>query len=654
MLSAAGAEIISAGPNDAPDPGETVTVLLALQNSAPAGQCTTPALVGALQTGGAVSSVEVGAQSYGALCGGAAPVWRAFRFKVAPNYACGTPLAFSLVLADGRRPLSTVTYLLTTDALCSAPTLTVTTIDDHDDGECTAADCTLREAVVASNTAPGSVIGFAPSLTGTIELRARLAALNTATTIRGPGAHLLRVRRASTAKYRILNVSPAAVVTVSGLTFSDGQMLGADGGAIRNAGKLTLKDSVVSGSSSVPGVGLGGAGGGGIYNGPGATLTLLRCTVSGNTALGSGGGVLNDGTLSASNCTFSGNTAARGGGLMTRASDGASRTALRNCTISNCTATSISAGTADGGGGFFADGAAQQHEVSNTIIAGNRSIMNPDVAGHFTSGGHNLIGEMTTAVAVGDASNGDQLGYVVAPVDAKLGPLTMNGGSTPTHALLPGSPAIDAGNSLLAPAADQRRYVRISGSDIGAFEANATNAAPDQVQLLGVASRKTHGRAGTFDIPLPLTGNAGVESRSGGVLGRHTLVFTFATPLSAVSGASILTSNGSILTNMIGSDPHEYIVELTGVANAQLITLGLANVSDVFGNSSGSLPVTFGVLLGDSNSDRVINSGDVLQTRIRSGAAANATNFRSDYNLDGTVNSGDTTIVRLRSGQSIP
>jgi hypothetical protein len=59
-------------------------------------------------------------------------------------------------------------------------------------------------------------------------------------------------------------------------------------------------------------------------------------------------------------------------------------------------------------------------------------------------------------------------------------------------------------------------------------------------------------------------------------------------------------------------------------------------------------------LLGDTNGDRVVNSGDALQTRGRSGQATDATNFRSDVNTDGFVNSGDALFVRTRSGNSLP
>jgi len=82
------------------------------------------------------------------------------------------------------------------------------------------------------------------------------------------------------------------------------------------------------------------------------------------------------------------------------------------------------------------------------------------------------------------------------------------------------------------------------------------------------------------------------------------------------------------------------------------LAITLVNVNDGTNTSDVTIPIS--VLLGDTNADRVVNSGDALQIRNRSGAAANATNFRSDLNVDGVVNSGDTFIVRGRSGDFLP
>ncbi|MDQ6623308.1 MAG: dockerin type I domain-containing protein, partial [Verrucomicrobiota bacterium] len=65
------------------------------------------------------------------------------------------------------------------------------------------------------------------------------------------------------------------------------------------------------------------------------------------------------------------------------------------------------------------------------------------------------------------------------------------------------------------------------------------------------------------------------------------------------------------------------------------------------------LSVQMAVLVGDSNGDGAVNSGDALQTRIRSGQSTSSANFRSDFNEDGLVNCGDATLVRARSGKSL-
>lgn len=98
----------------------------------------------------------------------------------------------------------------------------------------------------------------------------------------------------------------------------------------------------------------------------------------------------------------------------------------------------------------------------------------------------------------------------------------------------------------------------------------------------------------------------------------------------------------------------ELWVNLTGVANAQTVTVTLTNVADSLGQPLPDTAVSAGFLLGDSSGDGSVNSGDATITRNRSGQATDATNFRSDYNTDGIINSGDATIVRARSGTFIP
>lgn len=93
-------------------------------------------------------------------------------------------------------------------------------------------------------------------------------------------------------------------------------------------------------------------------------------------------------------------------------------------------------------------------------------------------------------------------------------------------------------------------------------------------------------------------------------------------------------------------------VNLTGVADAQQVTIELSDVTDAALQTLPNSAFVFDALIGDTNGDGFVNSADALQTRSRSGQAADGNNFRSDVNISGSVNSGDTTIVRSRAGNS--
>jgi hypothetical protein len=112
--------------------------------------------------------------------------------------------------------------------------------------------------------------------------------------------------------------------------------------------------------------------------------------------------------------------------------------------------------------------------LKNTIVALNMSASGggPDFYGTAISQGHNLIGDGSDLLGLTHDVLGDQVGTSVAPIDPMLGLLQDNGGPTFTHALLAGSPAIDAGDNDGAPFLDQRGAPRIQNStiDIGAFE----------------------------------------------------------------------------------------------------------------------------------------------------------------------------------------
>ncbi len=164
-----------------------------------------------------------------------------------------------------------------------------------------------------------------------------------------------------------------------------------------------------------------------------------------------------------------------------------------------------------------------------------------------------------------------------------------------------------------------------------------------------VVSRKSHNGV-PFDINLPLTGTSGIECRSGGPIDGYQMVFTFANPVTFNSAA--VTAGAGTINSTSGNGTTAVSVNLANVNNAQRVTVMLAGVSD--GLNTGDFSVPMGVLVGDSNGDGVVNSGDSQQARNRSGQVTDATNFFSDINLDGFINSGDWTIVRARAGTALP
>ena len=160
-------------------------------------------------------------------------------------------------------------------------------------------------------------------------------------------------------------------------------------------------------------------------------------------------------------------------------------------------------------------------------------------------------------------------------------------------------------------------------------------------------SRKTHGAAGDFDVPLPLTGNVGVECRSGPA--PHQMIINFAIPVT-VASASVTSGSGSVGSFSVSGAV--VTVNLTGVTNAQRITVTLGNVDD--GTNIGDVPVPMGVLAGDTNGNGTVNASDIGQTKAQSGQAVTGSNFRTDVNLSGSINASDIGLVKSKAGTSLP
>ncbi len=178
---------------------------------------------------------------------------------------------------------------------------------------------------------------------------------------------------------------------------------------------------------------------------------------------------------------------------------------------------------------------------------------------------------------------------------------------------------------------------------------NSVYAVSAPLDLVSVVSRKTHGAAGDFDINLPLAGTPGVECRTGP---NYTLVFVFTRNLTSGS-ASVTSGAGSVVATPTISE-NTITVNLSGVTNAQTTTVTVHGVTDVSSQGLPDTSVSVGFLIGDTNGDRFVNSGDSTQTKNRAGQTTDGTNFRSDVNENGTINSGDSLVVKSRAGTSLP
>jgi CSLREA domain-containing protein len=308
----------------------------------------------------------------------------------------------------------------------------------------------------------------------------------------------------------------SAILTVSHVRIetSEGRL---GGGAILNDNDLTATDVTLSGNVT-------NSQGGGLYNT--GTAHLERVTVSGNTSAAAAGGIQNDGTLTLINVTLSGNTAVTDGGGLNNGVD---------ATLGNVT---IAANGADRGGGVFSPGDAT---FTNTIVADSVSGGSCNIGGTVTSVGSNLDTDATCSfTGPGDLSG----------VAAALGSLADNGGPTQTHALLGGSPAIDAGRDCPPPATDQRGMTRpvdgdgdtVAVCDIGAVEVDG----PASTTTTTTSVTPTSTTLPTIDTPLAgtklvLTDNAANAAK------RKLVALARDTAVTVPDGAESPETGGALL-----------------------------------------------------------------------------------------------------------
>jgi CSLREA domain-containing protein len=340
-------------------------------------------------------------------------------------------------------------------------TYLVNSTNDPGDGTCNAAECTLREAINSANANIGGTdqINFDASLAGqTITLTSGqlpITDVSGTLTINGLGANQLAVSGNNAS--RVFNVSGGTVSVINGIAITNGNT--DFGGGIRITGNLTVNNAAIRNNTA-------SNSGGGIRIDPGAAATVNNSTVSGNTSAATGGGIDTNGSaaITVTNSTISGNTATgSGGGIVNTGT-----LTMNSSTVSN-NSSPLAAGFRNVSG---------TSNLNNTIIADSISGSDCVRDAGTINATYNLIEGGLTCV---NGTNSNNL-----TGDPNLGALANNGGTTFTHALLAGSIAIDAGNSLLTT--DQRGSTRPVDdpnspngtgnlADIGAFEVQAPTAA---------------------------------------------------------------------------------------------------------------------------------------------------------------------------------
>jgi CSLREA domain-containing protein len=453
----------------------------------------------------------------------------------------------------------------------------VNTLSDAGDGVCDDVQCTLREALslAASRGADGAMVSFAENLSGTIDLAGELQF----------GGYPLA----------IVGHSGGAGITVRS---TNGRVAQVTGGNV----PISIANLTLVGG---PGVGEGGA----IYNS--GNLKLQSVTITGSVAY-VGGAVLNTGTLHVENSTIAGNAArrpnvgGRGGGISNRGT-----LFVYTSTISGNVADDAAGGTYGSGGGIDATTAGATTTVTYSIIAGNSAADGPDIAHTHTNSmslGRSIVGDGSGS-GYPDGAGRSRVGTHDAPIDVKLGPLAANGGSTPTMALLSGSPAIDfvpAGENCGVQ--DQRYAARPQGAscDVGAYELVA--AAPPANRPPVAAPGAAY--AGVEGVPVSFSGASSSDPDGDAVSYAWSFgdggTATGATPSHAYADNGTYTATLTVADGRGGSDVRSVQVTVANadptasfaatppsVTQGQTLTLTLANAQDAAADLAAGLQFAF-------------------------------------------------------------
>jgi hypothetical protein len=399
--------------------------------------------------------------------------------------------------------------------------------------------------------------------------------------------------------------------TLTGDTIANNSVgSGGNGGGLFNDGQMLVSGCTIASNST------GSGDGGGIYNV--GLLTLPDSTVAGNSAGGDGGGIFNGLTLTAVNTTIAYNSAAIGGT----------------------------------GGGL--DASAGTSTLDNTIVAQNTHLIvsgsvPDDIAGTVSSASKfDLIGTGGPG-GLTNGVNGNQVG-VANPV---LGPLANNGGAAPTIALLPGSPAINAGSNALNGLEFDERGPGFPRSFNGSIDIGAFEAQPAVITAVSV----TWGNAGSAPL---LTAADGLRLLPPG---RHTDI-----PWFGISKLQLILNQPSTLTSpdvaiqslknviygpvtVTGSGTSYAIILLRPIVVADRVTITIASP----GNTGiATYTRRLDIQPADVNDDGVVNRVDARIVRSQLREAITLANIFADIVGDTTIDGADLQLVKRRNGGKLP
>ncbi|MCA9247911.1 MAG: hypothetical protein KDA42_12365, partial [Planctomycetales bacterium] len=394
----------------------------------------------------------------------------------------------------------------------------------------------------------------------------------------------------------IMNV--ASSVTLTGTVIS-GNTAGDDGGAISslNTGSfLSFIGVSITGNTA-------GDDGGAIYNSDLSHIDFIESTIAGNIANDLGGGIANigAGSLAITRSTLSGNSSdiagavnngSNGVATITNSTLSGNMVTTRGGAIQNVAganlqilSTTITNNSSTGAVGGIQSANNATISVQNSILAGNiAGTNNPDVNGVFNSLGHNLVGAL--GAGSGFTATGDLVGSTGSPISPGLGALANNGGPTQTHALLPGSPAIDQGVAA-GLSTDQHNLGR-TFDDLGI--ANA--AGGDGTDIGAVESFPSFG--------IFVTPTTGLETTEAGGTDSFDIVLTSAPTADVTIGVTSLNLNeGTVSTSSVvftsGNWNTPQTVTVTGVDDASpdgsvAYTIALAAATSTDSNYNGIDP----------------------------------------------------------------